>query len=109
MQGGCPTKRPLVPNVSAAADDSWGIGITTSPDGINWTKDAERPYPVNLTNPGEMSAIGASVVGYRIHFWLTDNYDERYAVRYFYYEPRLEENHPSPSASPPIDDDLSLK
>ena len=67
---------------------------TSTDDGLTWTKDAESPYPVNLTNPGEMSAIGASVVGSRIHFWLTDNYDERYAVGYFYYEPRLEENHP---------------
>ena len=66
---------------------------TSTDDGITWTKDPNNSFPVNRTDPGEMSAVGAQVVGSRIHFWLTDNYEGSSAVGYFYYEPELEEPH----------------
>ena len=67
---------------------------TSTDDGATWVKDPGNPFPVNLTDPGEMSAIGAQIIGSRIHLWLTDNYSGNSAVGYFYYEPELEQNHP---------------
>ena len=70
------------------------LNIATSTDGgTTWTKDPDNSFPVNLTDPGEMSAVGAQVIGTRIHFWLTDNYQGNSAIGYFYYEPDLEQNH----------------
>jgi hypothetical protein len=47
------------------------------------TKTAFSAYPIT-----------DEVVGSRIHFWLTDDYEGRSAVGYFYYEPGLEAAHP---------------
>ena len=71
------------------------LNIATSTDGgISWVKDPDNPFPVQLSNPGVLSAVGAQVVGSRIHLWITDAYDTTQAVGYFYYEPNLESNHP---------------
>ena len=71
------------------------LNLATSTDGgITWTKDPNNPLPVHLTNPGQISAIGAQVIGSRIHLWVTDYYEDRYAVGYFYFEPDLEDSHP---------------
>ena len=81
-------------NVGVISGVHTSFNIATSTDGgITWTKDPGNPYPINLTEPGEISAIGAQVIGSRIHFWLTDNYSSNNAVGYFYYEPDLDQNH----------------
>ena len=82
------------------------LNLATSTDGgETWIKDADNPLPVNLTSPGEVSAVGAQVIGDRIHFWVTDQYtieeedgdapstpedlanQVRSAIGYFYFEP----------------------
>lgn len=88
------------------------LNMATSVDGgETWTKDPNNPLPINLTSPGEISAVGAQIIGERIHFWVTDQYptdldndtpttpDEiassvHSAVGYFYLEPDLENPHP---------------
>ena len=81
-------------NIGVISAFNTSLNIATSTDGgTTWTKDSTNPYPINLTTPGEMSAVGAQVIGSRIHFWLTDNYEGNQAVGYFYYEPSLESNH----------------
>ncbi|TVQ91070.1 MAG: hypothetical protein EA397_11280 [Deltaproteobacteria bacterium] len=72
------------------------FALATSVDGGHtWHKDPGNPFPVNLTSPGRLSAIGAQVVGERIHLWITDHYEElgRSAVGYFLYEPNIDD-HP---------------
>ncbi|MAA78921.1 MAG: hypothetical protein CL916_06645 [Deltaproteobacteria bacterium] len=67
------------------------LNLATSTDGGGtWTKDPNNPIPLNLTNPGEISDVGAQVVGSRILLWVTDNYEGENSVGYFYYEPNIE-------------------
>ena len=67
------------------------INLATSTDGgITWTKDPNNPIPINLTEPGEVSGVGAQVIGSRIHLWVTDSYDDTNAVGYFYFEPTID-------------------
>ena len=81
-------------NVGVISAVNTSLNIATSTDGgSTWVKDPGNPFAVNRTTPGEMAAVGAQVIGSRIHFWLTDNYDDDSAVGYFYYEPNLESNH----------------
>ena len=63
---------------------------TSTDDGTTWQKDPNNPIPINLTTPGEITSIGAQVIGTRIHLWVGDNYDGNSAVGYFYYEPDIE-------------------
>lgn len=66
------------------------FNLATSNDGgMTWHKDPTNPMPINLTSPGRTSAVGAQVVGGRIHLWVTDFYEEEgsSAVGYFLYEP----------------------
>ena len=66
------------------------FNVATSTDGgVTWTKDPNNPIPINRTNPGEISSVGAQVVGSRILLWVTDNYDGESAVGYYYYEPGI--------------------
>lgn len=70
------------------------LNLATSADGGGtWTKDPNNPIPVNLTNPGQISDVGAQVVGSRILLWVTDSYEGENSVGYFYYEPDIE-SHP---------------
>jgi hypothetical protein len=70
------------------------LNLATSEDGgVSWTKDLNNPIPIHLTDPGQLSAIGAQVIGSRIHLWVTDSYSGQNAVGYFYYEPELESDH----------------
>ncbi|MBJ95105.1 MAG: hypothetical protein CMP23_11620 [Rickettsiales bacterium] len=62
---------------------------TSEDDGMTWVKDPGNPLPVNLTTPGEVSNIGAQVIGSRIHLWVGDNYDGAGSIGYFYYEPTI--------------------
>lgn len=67
------------------------LNLATSTDGGNtWQKDPSNPLPVNLTQPGEISSVGAQVIGRRIHLWVTDNYSGSSAIGYFYYEPDIQ-------------------
>jgi hypothetical protein len=67
------------------------LNLATSSDGgATWTKDANNPLPLNLTNPGLISDVGAQVVGSRILLWVTDSYDGVNSVGYFYYEPNID-------------------
>ena len=87
------TEDPFIEGVISGSVMS--LNLATSTDGgVTWVKDPANPIPVNRTEPGEMTAVGAQVVGSRIHFWLTDDYEGRSAVGYFYYEPGLEAAHP---------------
>jgi len=63
---------------------------TSTDDGVTWQKDPNNPIPINLTSPGQVSSIGAQVIGTRIHLWVGDGYDGSSAVGYFYYEPDIE-------------------
>ena len=70
------------------------LNLATSTDGGGtWTKDPNNPIPVNLTSPGQISDVGAQVVGSRILLWVTDSYEGENSVGYFYYEPNIE-SHP---------------
>jgi hypothetical protein len=62
---------------------------TSDDDGVTWVKDANNPLPVNLTEPGQISNVGAQVIGSRIHLWIGDNYEGTSAIGYFYYEPAI--------------------
>lgn len=62
------------------------LGMATSSHGRTWTKDP-TPIPVNTTEDGQVSAVGAVTVGSRIHLWVTDQYDDHSAVGYFLYDP----------------------
>ena len=86
------TEDPVYEGVISGSQMSLNLATSTD-DGVTWAKDPSNSFPVNRTEPGEMMAVGAQVVGSRIHFWLTDNYDGQSAVGYFYYEPSLEEDH----------------
>lgn len=68
------------------------LNLATSTDGVHWTKSPDNPFPVNLSADKVVSAVGAQVVGERIHLWVTDYYDSvgGYAVGYYYYEPDVE-------------------
>ncbi len=63
---------------------------TSEDDGTTWLKDPNNPLPVHLTSPGQISNIGAQVIGSRIHLWIGDNYEGTSAIGYFYYEPGIE-------------------
>jgi len=67
---------------------------TSEDDGLNWVKDPGNPLPVQLTDPGQISNVGAQVIGSRIHLWIGDNYEGTSAIGYFYYEPDIDP-HPS--------------
>ena len=71
------------------------LNLATSTDGTNWTKDPNNPLPINLTSTGHVSAVGAQVVGKRIHLWVSDRYEEldTTGVGYFLFEPDVE-THP---------------
>ena len=67
------------------------LNLATSTDGgITWQKDPSNPIPINLTSPGQISDVGAQIIGKRIHIWVTDIYDSGSAVGYFYYEPGID-------------------
>ncbi|MEC7983634.1 MAG: hypothetical protein VX278_00640, partial [Myxococcota bacterium] len=67
------------------------LNLATSTDGgVTWQKDPNNPIPINLTTPGQISDIGAQVIGKRIHIWVTDVYGSSSAVGYFYYEPGID-------------------
>ncbi|MEC7984002.1 MAG: hypothetical protein VX278_02490 [Myxococcota bacterium] len=69
------------------------LNLATSTDGGNtWVKDPNNPIPINTTSALEVSDVGAQVVGSRILLWVTDNYDGKQAVGYFYYEPDTDPN-----------------
>ena len=59
---------------------------------MTWTKDANNPLPVNLTQPGEISDVASQVVGSRVYLWVTDYYEAlgTNAVGYYYFEPDIE-------------------
>lgn len=64
------------------------LNLATSTDGgYSWRKDPNNPLPVNLTSPGEVSSVGAQVIGSLIHVWVTDSYPDGQAVGYFLYDP----------------------
>lgn len=65
---------------------------TSTDDGVTWVKDPNNPLPVNLTTPGQVSNIGAQVIGNRIHLWVGDNYEGNSAIGYFLYEPAIDED-----------------
>jgi beta-1,2-mannobiose phosphorylase / 1,2-beta-oligomannan phosphorylase len=68
------------------------LSVATSPDGVNWTKDADNPKPVHASESGYIGDVSAQKIGNRIHLWITDYYEEEddSAVGYFYYEPEIE-------------------
>ena len=69
------------------------LNLATSVDGgSTWTKDPNNPIPINMTADLEVSDVGAQVIGSRIMLWVTDNYDDKSAVGYFYYEPEIEDH-----------------
>ncbi len=71
-----------------AKDTSLGLAISYD-DGQTWEKHQDNPLPVNLTTVGEISSIGARVIGSRIHLWVGDQYNDTGAIGYFYYEPGI--------------------
>ena len=82
-------------NAGLISGQQTSLNIATSTDGgTTWIRDPGNPYPVQQTTPGEITGIGAQVIGSRIHLWITDTYDQNRAVGYFYYEPTLETDHP---------------
>ena len=86
------TEDPVYDGVISGSQMSMNLATSTD-DGVTWVKDPNNSFPVNRTTPGEMMAVGAQVIGSRIHIWLTDNYSGQSAVGYFYYEPLLESVH----------------
>ena len=62
------------------------LGWARSEDGDDWDREPE-PVPLNQTEEGEISAVGAVTVGSRIHLWVTDNYDGTTGVGLFLYDP----------------------
>jgi len=68
------------------------VNLATSSTGISWTKHADNPLAVHLTEAKEVGDVAAQVVGDAIHLWITDNYAEpgepaRDAVGYYIYRP----------------------
>ena len=86
------TEDPVYDGVISGSQMSMNLATSTD-DGVTWVKDPNNSFPVNRATPGEMMAVGAQVIGSRIHIWLTDNYSGQSAVGYFYYEPLLESVH----------------
>ena len=69
------------------------LNLATSVDGgVTWVKDPNNPLPINTTANLEVSDVGAQVIGSRIMLWVTDNYDDKAAVGYFYYEPEIDDH-----------------
>jgi hypothetical protein len=64
-------------------------------EGITWELDPGNPVPLHRTEGKELWGVGAQVVGTRIYVWLTDIYEQGRSVGYFYYDPELEDVHPS--------------
>ena len=61
------------------------LGWAREKDG-DWDKEPD-PIPINTTEEGEVSAVGAVTVGDRVHLWVTDNYDGETGVGLFLYDP----------------------
>lgn len=68
------------------------LNLATSTDGFTWTKSPDNPLPVSLTQEGLISAVGAEVIGNRIHLWITDHYDSEggQAIGYYLFEPTID-------------------
>ncbi|TVQ91659.1 MAG: hypothetical protein EA397_08595 [Deltaproteobacteria bacterium] len=82
-----------IPGVGFRSATIRNFALATSTDGgQSWNKESTNPIPLNLTSPGRMSAVGARVVGPRIHLWITDYYEEldQQAVGYFLFEPDVD-------------------
>lgn len=62
------------------------LGWAREDDDGDWRKEPE-PIPIEMTEEGEISAVGAVTVGSRIHLWVTDNYDDTTGVGLFLYDP----------------------
>jgi hypothetical protein len=77
------------------------LAMATSVNGVNWVKAPNNPLPLTFDVPGrDPRAVGAQVVGSRIHVWVSDYYEElgEYAVGYFLYEPHgAEAEEPAPA------------
>ena len=58
-------------------------------NGLSWEKDPDNPIPINQSTPGEISSVGASVVGSRMHLWVADSYEGESGIGYFYYQPNI--------------------
>ena len=75
-------------NHAVVADTS--VGLATSTDnGQSWEKRA-MPFPIQQTEIGQITSIGAKIIGSRIHLWIGDTYNNNGAIGYFYYEPDIE-------------------
>lgn len=68
------------------------FNMATSSDGVNWTKSANNPLPVNNAQPGVIRDVAAQKYGSRILLWITDYYEEidQMAVGFYIYEPDIE-------------------
>lgn len=69
------------------------LALAVSDDGVTWRKaEGENPLPVALTSPGQISTVGAQVIGERIHVWVTDRYEDldSRALGYYIYDPAIE-------------------
>jgi len=76
-------------NYSLVSGTSLGLAISTD-NGQTWEKSPNNPFPIQQTEQGEITSVGAKRVGSRIHLWVGDRYDGAGAIGYFYYEPDIE-------------------
>ncbi|MFT6161791.1 MAG: hypothetical protein ACJAZO_004514 [Myxococcota bacterium] len=69
------------------------VAMATSPDGSFWTKYPGNPLPLSKDIGTGARAIGAEVVGTRVHLWVNDYYTdlEANAVGYFLFDPNRDE------------------
>lgn len=68
------------------------LNLATSRDGVTWAKSPGNPIPISNTTEGDINAVGAQVIGSRIHLWVTDYYESEQsaAVGYFLFEPDID-------------------
>ena len=76
-------------NHSVVSDSRLGLAISTD-DGESWEKSPNNPFPVQQTEMGNISSVGAKRIGSRIHLWVGDSYEGSGAIGYFYYEPEID-------------------
>ena len=62
------------------------LGLATATGGSAWQKEP-GPLPLNMTSTGDLVGVAAHTVENRIHLWLTDAYEDDYAVGYFLFDP----------------------